>query len=232
MIVSIHQPSYFPWIGLLDKINKSDVYVYLDMVQLTDGGYQNRNIFLDNQFKEQLLTIPINKKNYINKKIVELELNNQLWQKKHNKFIYFNYKKHPFFDEIYPFVDRFYNSEYNTLSDVLFESMKLIIDLIGIETTIIKASELQLNQTLKKEEMVFDILSITNASVYLSGIGAKSYQKNENFEEKNIKLIYQKFSPPSYNQYKNDNFIYGLSSLDMLFNIGIKQSTQLLGNIR
>lgn len=232
MIVSIHQPSYFPWIGLLDKINKSDVYVYLDTVQLTDSGYQNRNIFLDNQFKEQLLTIPINKKNYINKKIVELELNNKLWQKKHNKFIYFNYKKHPFFDEIYPFVNCFYNSEYNTLSDVLFESMKLIIDLIGIETTIIKASELELNQTLRKEEMLFDILSITNASIYLSGIGAKSYQKNENFEEKNIKLIYQKISPPAYSQYKNDNFIYGLSSLDMLFNIGIKQSTQLLGNIR
>lgn len=81
MIVSIHQPSYFPWLGLLDKIEKSDLYIYFNSVQLTDNAYQNRNIFLSNQIKEHLLTIPISKKNYLTKTIDKLEVIDNRWKK-------------------------------------------------------------------------------------------------------------------------------------------------------
>ncbi|HEY3277770.1 MAG TPA: WbqC family protein, partial [Syntrophorhabdaceae bacterium] len=61
MILSIHQPSYFPWLGLLDKIAKSDVYMVMDEVQLTDAAYQHRNIFLTADGKIKYLTIPFKK---------------------------------------------------------------------------------------------------------------------------------------------------------------------------
>ncbi len=228
MIVSIHQPSYFPWLGLLDKINKSDLFVVLDNVQLSDSAYQNRNLFLSNQGKEQLLTIPINRKNYLEKTIKDIEINNSIWQKKHSKFIYFNYKKHPYFDEIYKIIECIYTKEYINLSELLIESLKISCNIFDIDTKIIRASDLPLDDNLKKESKVVSILKQVGAATYLSGQGAKSYQLTENFEDKHIKLTYQEFTHPIYSQHKMDKFISGLSSLDATFNLGKDNSFTLL----
>ena len=33
MLVAIHQPLYFPWLGYLDRMARSDLFVVLDHVQ-------------------------------------------------------------------------------------------------------------------------------------------------------------------------------------------------------
>ena len=43
MKVSILQPSYLPWIGAFDMMNKSDVFVFYDDVQYTKNDWRNRN---------------------------------------------------------------------------------------------------------------------------------------------------------------------------------------------
>jgi len=232
MIVSIHQPSYFPWMGLLDKINKSELYVYLDTVQLADRAYQHRNIFLSNQYKEHMLTIPINKKNYRQKTIGELIINGSDWKSKHLKFFELNYKKHPYFNEIFDLLKPIYTKDYEFLSDFLFESMIVTLDIFKINTKIIKASDLNLDLNIKKENMIIEILKNVDTTIYLSGIGAKSYQKEENFLEQGIQLQYQEPTFLDYIQYKNKNFIKGLSSLDVAFNYGIDNSYKILGEKR
>ena len=41
--VAIHQPHYLPWLGYLAKWAAADVFVFLDTVQYTKNGWQNRN---------------------------------------------------------------------------------------------------------------------------------------------------------------------------------------------
>ena len=41
--VSILQPSYLPWIGYFDQINRSDVFIFYDDVQYDKHGWRNRN---------------------------------------------------------------------------------------------------------------------------------------------------------------------------------------------
>lgn len=228
MKVSIHQPSYFPWLGLLDKINSSDIFVILDTVQLNDNAYQSRNIFLNHNGNVEYLGIPFGKKDYQSKMIKDLKTIDKRWQKKHNGFIIANYKKHPFFDEIYPFLDVIYQKDYIYLIDILMDSMEVCNKIFDLKTKSILASDLNLDNILKKDDLVLDILRKTNATSYLSGIGARAYQKNEKFELNNIKLEYQFFKHPNYEQKNSKKFELGLSSIDMAFNIGIEESINIL----
>jgi len=231
-ITSIHQPGYFPWLGYVDKVYKSDIFIILDNVQLNDAAFQNRNIFIDNQGTSHYLTIPVSKKEYLNKTIKELKLTNIPWQKKHFKFLFFNYKKHPYFDEVFSKLEFIYNKKYTYLIDVLIDSMDVVFKLFDIKNHILFASDLNLNNELKKEELILGIIKSINADIYLSGQGAKSYQKEENFKKNNIKLTYQQFIHPTYNQLYTQKFISGLSSLDLLFNEGIENSKKILKGIQ
>jgi hypothetical protein len=228
MIVSIHQPSYFPWLGLLDKISKSDKFVILDTVQLNDNAFQNRNIFLNHRGEVEYLTIPIIKKGYLEKSIRELIIANNKWQKKHHGFIIANYKKHPYFDEVYPIIKPLYQKKYTYLVDILIDSMEMTFQLFNITTDVILASELDIDKNLKKDDLVIDILRKVNASVYLSGSGAKQYHDETKFKARNIVLQYQIFKHPIYKQKNALEFVHGLSSLDIVFNLGINQSTELI----
>ena len=62
MIVGIHQLHYFPWMGYLDKMAKSDAFVLLDEVQLNDASYMFRHTLLDKNGEKKYITIPFNKK--------------------------------------------------------------------------------------------------------------------------------------------------------------------------
>ena len=232
LIVSIHQPSYFPWLGLLDKINKSDIFVLLDNVQLNDSAFQARNIFLDKKGEVKYLTIPVIKKGYQQKKIKDLKIADNRWQKKHQGFFIANYKKHPYFDEIYPYIKDIFEKKYCYLIDVLLDSMEKILDLLKINPKVIIGSTLDIEEGLKKDDLVIELLKQVNATIYLSGKGAKNYQDEGKFKQNNILLKYQEFCHPIYVQKYTKNFVAGLSSLDMLFNIGREESIKLLKGLK
>ena len=228
MKVSIHQPSYFPWLGLLDKINKSDTFIVLDTVQLNDNAFQSRNIFLNHTGKVQYLVIPIEKKEYQRKMIKELRVVDKKWQKKHSGFMIANYKKHPFFDEIYPCIEKIYTKKYEFLIDILLDSMFASNDIFGIKSKIVLASELELDNSLVKDDLLIALLKRSQATIYLSGVGAKSYQDENKFAKHNIRLSYQSFIHPNYDQKNASTFQTGLSALDIAFNLGADNARKLL----
>jgi len=43
MIVSISQPTLFPWLGYYNIIKKSDVFVFLDNIKFEKRSWQMRN---------------------------------------------------------------------------------------------------------------------------------------------------------------------------------------------
>jgi hypothetical protein len=104
MIISIHQPAYLPWLGYFDKINRSDIFIYLDTVQLEKNSYSYtyRNKIKTPQ-GSTWLTVPLKTKGHTAKSIGDIRIDNSRnWKKKHLKNIFFNYKKAKFFDEVYP----------------------------------------------------------------------------------------------------------------------------------
>ena len=231
-VVSIHQPSYFPWLGLLDKIEKSNTFVLLDTVQFNDNSFQSRNLFLNHNGESQYLSIPISKKNYQNKTIRDMKIIDFRWQKKHKGFLVANYKKHPFFDEVYSSIENIYIKKYVYLIDVLIDSMELCNKMLNINTEVILASDIAYNHSLTKDELVLSILEASNATKYISGTGAKAYQDDSKFLSRGIDLEYQSFTHPTYQQKNSKEFNIGLSVLDLLFNIGKTEASILLKSER
>jgi len=47
MICAIHQPNFFPYMGIIEKIKASDVFVFLTHCQYEKSNYQNRFLLHD-----------------------------------------------------------------------------------------------------------------------------------------------------------------------------------------
>jgi hypothetical protein len=226
MILSIHQPSYFPWLGMLDKIRKSDVYMVMDEVRLSDSAYQHRNLFLTVDGREKFLTIPLVKKDYLKIPLREIRIASQDWRSKHVNFIKQNYGKHPFAEEIMPALEGFFAADYERFIEAAVASMQLTFRFFRIAAKIVFQSDMSYDRSLRRGDLVVALTRAAGADCYLSGTGARAYLDEPAFGD--LTLRYNEFTHPSYAQYRLGRFCAGLSSLDALFNLGAEGARALL----
>ena len=215
MIVSIHQPAYLPWLGYFDKIIKSDIFVYLDTVQLEKNSYSYRNKIKTPQ-GSTWLTIPLKMKGHTGKAIKDVLVDNtQQWKKKHLKSIFYNYKKSPFFDEIYPKLESLYKENYDLFSEFTYSHLMFWLDELSIKTKVVKSSDLSIDTS--KSDLVLDLCKYFSAEKYISGVLGKGYLIEEDFINNNIKIEYQIYQYQVYQQLHGD-FIPHLGVVDFWMN--------------
>ena len=61
MVVTIHQPEHFPYMGYFQKMTRVDMFIILDNVNYRKNYFQNRNKFLNTNNTEEWFTIPVEK---------------------------------------------------------------------------------------------------------------------------------------------------------------------------
>ena len=216
MIVAIHQPNFLPWIGYFYKMYKSDIFVFLDNVQFSKNSYQNR-VKIKTSQGAQWLTLPVFHKFGQLTKDVRIN-NNEKWKEKHLKTIELNYKKAPYFNQIYDLLVKVYtNNKWELMTDFNIELITAICNFLDIKTKTIRASSL--NTSGSATELLIDIVKKVGGDIYLSGKGGMKYQNENRFKEENVTLIYTNFKHPVYPQLWGE-FIEGLSIIDLLFNCG------------
>ena len=217
MIVTIHQPQYLPWLGYFDKIDQADLFVILDNVQYKKNEFQNRNKIKTAQ-GWRWLTVPV--KYHFPQKINEVKINNQIdWKRKHLNALISNYNKSTFFKNYSQFFEEVYSNNWNFLADLNTYIIKWLIEFFSIETKMLKASDLQLSE--ESTQRLIDICNLVKADTYLAGAGAHNYMDVGLFESAGIKIIFQKFQHPIYQQLFG-NFEQYMSVIDLLFNHGPK----------
>lgn len=229
MILTIHQPAYLPWLGLIHKIAISDTYVYLDIVQFEKNGNTNRNkIKMSNG--PSWLTVPVFLGGHTKNTIKDIEIDNtQNWQNKHWNSLYTNYNKAPFFYKYSDFLENTYKQKWRYIAELDEYMLKWILQELNITTAFYKASDL--NFEGHKSDLIFDICEKTNADVYISGMFGKDYLDKEKFTKKNIKIYFQDYKHPVYPQLYRD-FLPYMSLLDLMFNCGDDSLNMLMkGNV-
>ncbi len=216
MIVSIHQPAYNPWLGYLDKLSNSDIFIYLDTVQFEKNSFINRNKIKTPQ-GELWLTIPVKTKDHLNKPISEIEIDyKKNWIKNHLRSIEMNYKRAENFDLVYSFWKSILEIEYKYLSDLCYNQLIGVTDLLGVKNTkIIKSSDFSFES--RKSDLILDICIEFKAKKYISGKMGKDYLDLAIFNNNNIEVTFQEYSQLEYKQLWGE-FIPNLGVLDYLMN--------------
>jgi len=218
MILSISQPTLYPWIGFFDIIKKSDTFVFLDDVQFNRHSWQQNNRIKDpNSEQEVWLNIPIKKTN-LDTKINEIKIDNsQKWKRKHIRALETcygtNFKKIDWLTELF-------SKDYETLSNFNIDFIERCCKYLEIKTNLILSSTLNIHG--EKTEKLVNICKSLSADSYLSTIGTKEkYLKNEEykFENVGIKVIYHNYKHPIYSQ-RGKKFLDHLSILDLILNLG------------
>ena len=223
LIVAIHQPQYLPWSGYIDKMDKADVFCYLDNVQYKKNEWQNRNR-IKTSAGWQWVTTPVSY--HFPQKIYEVKINNTVnWRRKHLQALITNYKKAPYFDEYIDLFRRIYAADWEYLVDLNIEVAEKIRSALGIGGKVtVRASELDLSDN--PTDRLIDICKSTGCDTYLAGADGASYMDLSRFDARHVSVIFQKFNHPVYSQLFGE-FVSHLSIIDLLFNCG-SDSMQLI----
>lgn len=216
--IAILQSNYIPWKGYFDIINSANEFVIYDDMQYTRRDWRNRNkIFTPDGVK--WLSIPVEVKGKYDQKINETRVCEPDWSFKHWQTIKQFYRKAAFFDSYKNRFEDFYLScDEAMLSNINFQLISMINDILGIKTRLRWSSEFDLldGQT----ERLLGICEQAGADVYLSGPSARGYFDEELAAKKNIKVEWMEYSGyPEYRQLHTP-FEHGVTILDLIFNEG------------
>ena len=211
MIVTIHQPNFAPWTGFFDKMTKADVFVLLDTVPFTKGGFQNR-VKIKGPGGPQWLTVPVHTKGRLGQLTRDVETNElKPWRSDHVKTLQTLYGRCPGFETATTMLEAVYAHETTNLADLCTDLITRLRDHYAIPTTLVLASELK--ATGSASELLAAITAELGGDVYLSGPSGRNYLDESVFAERGIGLDYHSFTPTAYPQPHGD-FAGGLSMLD------------------
>ena len=230
MIISIHQPNFFPWIGYFQKICLSDTFVFLDNVQIqkTGASYTNR-VTLNFGGSAHYVTAPLARCQGF-EDINQSTFANNLWKSKFIKSLQTYYGKSTFFKEYSSCVFDLINSTTNNISDFNINSIITLSRLFGFEVNFVRSSTLE--TSADPTQRLIDIVKALKAGSYLSGSGGANYQDENAFRNQGIQLLYCSRPSLQYNQLQTNEFIPGLSILDAIFNIGVDNVKQYFLSVK
>ena len=220
MLVAIHQSHYLPWLGYLDKIDRSDLFVVLDDCQFEKNDWQNRNRILS-PHGWQWISVPVSFR--FGDRILDVALSEpDRWPRKHWRALQSVYGKCPHFDERAGEFEALYSRAYTKLVEVNAALLDVVLRAFGIKTRILISSELGVVDLASTDRLVA-LCQKLGADAYLYGGHGKDYMDMAALERAGILPVDQAFRHPTYPQRlagREVTFIPGLSCLDLLFNCG------------
>lgn len=225
--VVIHQPDFLSYLGFFHRLLGADLYVALDHVQFvhSNRGWTHRDRIKTPRGAEWL-TVSVRKAPR-DTPINAVELSDTGWRIQNLNLVRENYREAPYFNEIFAELEALYALPCTRLAEFTMASIDMLLRLFDIPIPRVLSSALQPGG--HKNELLVDILRKVGATRYLSGVGARDYFDATPFFEAGIDVVWQDFKHPIYPQLYGE-FVPYLSSIDMLFNCGVKHSCEILRN--
>jgi hypothetical protein len=186
-------------------------------VQYTPRDWRNRNKIVTGQ-GSQWITVPCG--SHLDRLILDVELQDNNWQKSHYDKICLAYKKAPYFLSYIQFIkEALLGKTWNYLYELnRYLIMTISREFLGI-TTVFEDSRNFRTHGVKHEKML-SLLQSAGCTRYISGPAAKSYIIEGDYQKDGIELLWKDYTGyPAYKQIRTP-FEPNVSILDLLFNTG------------
>jgi hypothetical protein len=202
---------------------KADLFVVLDHVQFERRNYQNRTqILLEGE--PRWLTVPVvqlsQKERIVEKRVDNSELGSRQWGPIHFKTLRYAYRKAPYFELYAQRLQQILGAPWDRLVDLNMATLEFLREAYDIRTPLRLSSEMKPEGA--RSELLLDICrQVGPDSTFLGGLGgSRRYLDQEAFDRAGIGVQWQSLEHPVYRQCHGGPFIPGLTSLDLLFNMG------------
>lgn len=210
------QPTYLPWLGYLDMIDRVDEFVVLDTVQFERHSWQHRNRIKTAQ-GEHMLTVPVERTG-LDTVLLDARIADEKAVTKHLRTIEQSYARAQHFAPARADLASFLSSPGRSLADFLVRVIDWLRDRLGITTPMVRASTLEASG--RRDELVRSICDAMGATHYLAAPGSRDYMEaGTAFVDGNIEVEYHHFDCRPYPQ-QHGAFMPYLSSLDAILNLG------------
>lgn len=216
---AILQPSYIPWKGVFDMINKVDHFVFYDDVQFTKKTWRNRNRIKTNQ-GPKWLTIPVMTAGLRFQSIVDTQIDvSRDWQRAHYRSILHNYNSAKYFDRYRSVIEEIYvGRTWKNLADLNIYTTQLLAEVLEINVNWVRSSRLNI-QGSRHGDRAAKICAELGSSILLNGPTSLQYIDPQILQDHEISLEIMNYDYPKYDQLHGD-FVHEVSVVDLLLNCG------------
>lgn len=220
MMAGILQSSYLPWLGVLDMLDRVDVFVWHNDLQY-DRSWRNRNrIRVGYGRGWRWLTVPVRLGDGTATLLNQARIDyGQKWNRKHWSQVYENYHSAPHFEAYAEaFREILLSDRWERLVDLNAALITAALRQLGIERRILQSEDLELGDS-RKNERVVRICQQVGADTWLANSACRDYVEPEVYEAAGIRVVFQDYKHPSYPQ-QFEPFVSHMSILDLLLNCG------------
>jgi hypothetical protein len=230
MRVAIHQPNFFPWLGFFEKALTSDLFILLDDVQYEKSGKGNwfNRVYVSANGEKKWMSLPVNRKfaGFRNMNEIELAANMNHASDVLNRLGAF-YRTSSYKTEVLDYIEGFFKLNHGLLWEMNYAYILDVLKRCGVPEERILLSSSYNSKEVATARLI-DLVLRVGGGEYYSGGGAGGYMQAEEFESSGLSLSVQDFKHPEYEQKSSQEFISGLSSLDLFFNLGLDEGIKFM----
>lgn len=219
MNIVISQSMLFPWVGLLEQVKLSDVFVHYDDVQFSKGGFVNR-VQIKTSNGRRWMTIPLSNF-HMGLRIDEVvPAPKHLWLNKCIALLKNGFSDAPYADEAIELAESVLSQNHENIGQLARQSLITLVNYfeLDVSTRFLDISELDAPGS--GSDRVLTVVRNLGGTNYITGHGAANYLDHQKFESTGISVEYMDYKYSPYPQ-KHGAFNPFVSGLDLVANCGI-----------
>lgn len=248
MRLAIMQPYFFPYLGYFQLLAAADTFILYDNVNYIRKGWIHRNRVRVKGRDPIYCAAPVRGASSF-MKIRDVQVDHTArWPGAFLDLVAFNYKKSPYYHEVFPVIECAVTCEATHLTTVNRHALTAVADYLELRTTItsdvtryepfedaVRDEHSTLIAELRETMHVADIKTLRvlhicrgeGAEMYLNPIGGQALYHPEPFARNGMAL---RFVQPRFTPYRQFGapFIPGLSIIDVLMHCGREGTQRLL----